>query len=398
MAEKPGADIPRLVVYLDELENISAFNGFRDFTISYDLMRGKRIDDDDDADFSRRFSGKFKGNVRVWKYPLPTGFEKLDELGSFYKLPSRDPFDVMVRVYIIRMFGLAATDDNGKADPYTACTLGSKTYSMRKEYHPKCLEAQVGLCHEFKALFPFDYMVKLSVWDHDLLGGDDLIGETEIDIENLFFSKHRPRCGIQKNYIPHGYAAWRDPAKPSAILSKLCNEFYIDGPVFREGEDEEGTVTSVCVTGGKEFTAPSFFLDENGKAKRSDELSALECLNRFDELAPKGFKLCPEHVQTRKLYNKNKPGMEMGKIQLWVDMFQMNLALPKDPVNVAVRQPDEYELRCTIWNTEDVICDDTNLMGEATSDIYIKVRNFGGRCPQDSPSSSWNIFSFHQIY
>ena len=87
-APVPGADIPRLTVYMDELENIEEFGGFRDFMISFDLMRGKRVDDDDHADHKRRYSGKFKGNVRVWEFPLPTGFEKLDDMGSFYKVDS----------------------------------------------------------------------------------------------------------------------------------------------------------------------------------------------------------------------------------------------------------------------------------------------------------------------
>lgn len=31
-----------------------------------------------------------------------------------------------------------------------------------------------------------------------------------------------------------------------------------------------------------------------------------------------------------------------------------------------------YELRVIIWNTSDVILEDTNIMGEAMSDIYVK--------------------------
>jgi hypothetical protein len=36
--------------------------------------------------------------------------------------------------------------------------------------------------------------------DWDKLSADDIIGETVIDLENRFFSKHRPRCGIQQKY------------------------------------------------------------------------------------------------------------------------------------------------------------------------------------------------------
>lgn len=55
-------------------------------------------------------------------------------------------------------------------------------------------------CFEFEAVVPFDTTVRVAVMDWDMLSGDDLIGETFIDIENRFYSKHRPSCGIQKNY------------------------------------------------------------------------------------------------------------------------------------------------------------------------------------------------------
>lgn len=43
---------------MDELENIPGFNAFTDFMQSFNLLRGKKTDDEDDE--VRRFSGKFK--------------------------------------------------------------------------------------------------------------------------------------------------------------------------------------------------------------------------------------------------------------------------------------------------------------------------------------------------
>jgi len=57
-------------------------------------------------------------------------------------------------------------------------------------------------------------------------------GETRLDLENRFYSRHRATCGLATKYDPCGYNKWRDPMKPSQILTKLCKEGKIDGPHF----------------------------------------------------------------------------------------------------------------------------------------------------------------------
>lgn len=356
------AKIPRITIYMDELENIPGFNAFTDFMQSFNLLRGKKTDDEDDE--VRRFSGKFKGNIRVWEYPLPHGFDTEDDMGTYYKLPSNELLNVLVRVYVVRCLNLHPMDPNGKADPYLICSLGKKVYKDKDKYVSKQLSPEFGRCFEFDAVIPFDNMVKIQVFDWDMLSGDDLIGETEVDIENLFYSKHRPSCGIQKNYVTHGYAKWRDPQRPASILTKLCKEYGIDGPYFNEG---------TCNVGGKIYTADAVIIDEKGKEKESDEPVALEALHNFQDLAPKGFHLVPEYVETRSLFNSEKPDIEMGKVQMWIDMFPMDLTMPGPPVNIEVRKPVEYELRIVVWNTEDVLPDETNIItGESSSDQFIK--------------------------
>ena len=53
---------------------------------------------------------------------------------------------------------------------------------------------------EIEAKFPLESVLTLQIFDWDLLSGDDLIGETKIDLENRFYSKHRPTCGIAEKY------------------------------------------------------------------------------------------------------------------------------------------------------------------------------------------------------
>lgn len=85
---------------------------------------------------------------------------------------------------------------------------------------------------EIEATFPQDYLLKIQVWDYDATSADDFIGETIIDIENRFYSRHRAHCGIAKSYHSSGYNAWRDPEKPTQILALLCQRNNLPQPEY----------------------------------------------------------------------------------------------------------------------------------------------------------------------
>lgn len=57
-----------------------------------------------------------------------------------------------------------------------------------------------GRSFDIEASFPMESMLTVAVYDWDLVGTDDLIGETKIDLENRFYSKHRATCGIAQTY------------------------------------------------------------------------------------------------------------------------------------------------------------------------------------------------------
>lgn len=44
-----------------------------------------------------------------------------------------------------------------------------------------------------------------------------------------------------------------------------------------------------------------------------------------------GVSLVPEHVECRGLYNPENPGIEQGKVEMWVDMFPMDMPAPGPP-------------------------------------------------------------------
>lgn len=104
-----------------------------------------------------------------------------------------------------------------------------------------------------------------------------------------------------------------------------------------------------------------------------EEHLALAVLHQWHAFPRIGCALVPEHVETRPLYNPEKPGIEQGKLEMWVDMFPMDMPSPGPSIDISPRKPKSYELRIIIWNTDDVILeDDAFFTGEKMSDIYVK--------------------------
>nr|CAD7258972.1 unnamed protein product [Timema shepardi] len=353
-------------IYPCELEMQPEYNGFKEWLLTFDLYRGKKTGDD--IEDETRVVGTFKGAIKVYKWPLPKDIEDHTimgfdpQYGFFQGLPSNDPIHVLVRVYVIKANDLHPMDLNGKADPYVVLQLGSKRISDKDSYISKQLNPVFGKCFEIEATFPQDSMLTIQILDWDLVGSDDLIGETRIDLENRFYSRHRATCGIARKYeeyavllldisfpndcakvVGYGYNQWRDPMKPTQILTKLCKDGKIDGPIY----------TNVGL----------------------EEHMALAVLHRWHEFPRIGCQLVPDHVETRPLYNPDKPGIEQGKLEMWVDMFPMDMPLPGPALDISPRKPKSYELRIVVWNTDDVVLeDDAFFTGEKMSDIYVKGR------------------------
>ena len=63
----------------------------------------------------------------------------------------------------------------------------------------------------------------------------------------------------------------------------------------------------------------------------NDEHLALAVLHHWHEIPRVGTHLVPEHIETRTLFSPDKPGIEQGKVEIWVDMFPMDMPLPGEP-------------------------------------------------------------------
>ncbi|XP_033874306.1 otoferlin isoform X1 [Acipenser ruthenus] len=359
--------IDELHVYNKELEQ--ECDNFEDWLHAFNLYRGKIGDDDDNVTDEERIVGRYKGSLCVYKVPLPedvtkeVGFDP--NFGMFQGIPNNDPVNVLVRVYVVRATDLHPADINGKADPYVVIKLGKTEIKDKENYISKQLNPIFGKSFDIEATFPMESMLTVSVYDWDLVGSDDLIGETKIDLENRYYSKQRATCGIAQSYSIHGYNVWRDPMKPTQILTKLCKEGKVDGPHFGPG----GRVK----VANRVFLGPTELEDENGLKKQTDEHLALIALQHWEDIPRVGCKLIPEHVETRPLLNPDKPGIEQGRVEMWVDMFPMDMPAPGPAIDISPRKPKKYELRVIVWNTDEVILeDDDYFTGEKSSDIFVR--------------------------
>lgn len=54
---------------------------------------------------------------------------------------------------------------------------------------------------QVRAKLPRDSKISVSVFDHDLIGTNDLIGSTTIDVEDRYLSWRRASCGVAQQYI-----------------------------------------------------------------------------------------------------------------------------------------------------------------------------------------------------
>uniref|UniRef100_A0A3Q3GVR7 Fer-1-like protein 4 n=1 Tax=Kryptolebias marmoratus TaxID=37003 RepID=A0A3Q3GVR7_KRYMA len=361
--------IATLKLYEGTLE--SEFRQFQDWLRTFPLYKGRAIsEDDDDDDDQERQMGKYKqGSFLV--YPIDPEGREDTTCQITNGIPKNSPIKVLVRVYIVKATSLAPTDPNGKADPYLIVKVGDQSLDSKDRYIPKQLNPTFGV-FELTVSFPLETELVITVMDHDLVGADDVIGETRVDLENRFYSRHRASCGLAL-YFDDGYNKWRDAKKPSTILTELCRKNGIPSPEYR---------TSEVKVLNKIFKVPPDAVPELlKKNQRSpedeaeiEEHSALNVLQRWGEMReflPGAVSLVPEHVEIRSLQNQDSPGLPQGYLHMWVDMFPTDIPAPP-PVDIKPRLP-EYELRVIIWNTDDVFLDDVNpFTGNPSSDIYVK--------------------------
>ncbi|XP_072122859.1 myoferlin-like isoform X4 [Mobula birostris] len=340
-------------VYPGALEDVPQFKGLQDFCSTFQLYRGKVYGNTEDP----LVVGEFKGSFRI--YPLPEDPMKPLPPPQFRQLPSSEPQDCLVRVYIIRALSLQPKDRNGMCDTYIKISLGKVLIDDREHYVANTVNPVFGRMFQLYATIPLNKDLKVEVCDYDMVTHDDKIGETVIDLENRFLSRFGAHCGLPRTYCTGGPTQWRDQVKPTERLINLCKLKNYAQPVIHNGGQKIGIGDEIFLL--KDFEEKKVPYAFPGPPEERLALHVLRLQN-----------LVPEHVETRTLFNSTQPGIEQGKIQMWIDIFPKNLGPPGPPFNITPRSPTRYVLRCIVWNTNDVILQEASVMGEKMSDIYVK--------------------------
>uniref|UniRef100_A0A8C7BKZ9 Fer-1 like family member 5 n=1 Tax=Neovison vison TaxID=452646 RepID=A0A8C7BKZ9_NEOVI len=343
-------DYHTLKVYDCELEAVPAFEGLQDFCQTFRLYQ-------EEPKLDSPVVGEFKGLFRVYPFPEDPKAPKPPRQFLVWRNKEDFPQECLVRVYVVRAINLQPQDSNGLCDPYVILKLGQTTMGNRDKYCPNTLNPIFGIMFELSCTIPLEKDLEIQLYDFDLFSPDEKIGTTVIDLENRLLSGFGARCGLSKSYCYAGPFRWRDQMTPSFLLERHAKQKGLPPPLFSPEED-------TVFYNGKKFKLQSF----EPKPPPVHYLGPKKERLALYLLHTQG--LVPEHVETRTLYSNSQPGIDQGKVQMWVDIFPKKLGPPGPPVNIRPRKPKRYELRCIVWKTAQV--DLRRSLTSGMSDIYVK--------------------------
>lgn len=357
----------KVKIFNSELEQ--HFNHFEDVFDTHGIYRGKTIGDKYEDEKAQIATVKCKIRAYKWEddgnynnFITPQG--KLLKDGFFTELPSNIETPFILRIYCVRGIKLRPADQSGSCDSYIVIRLNQQVIDDKKNFVPKSADPFYGKCFEMEGVFPKDNTVKVSIYDWDKHTHSDLIGQTQIDIENRFYSRHRAYCGLPFEYTLFGETPWRDKQEPTEILQRLCETHNLPMPQYKD--------ENKLVIGHQVFVMPPEKAREAEPEFVKKEMLALFVLHKWNEIPIHGFHLVPEHVETRSLFHPDTPGIEQGKLQMWIDIFPIGDTPMPHQVNIKTRAPVSYELRVIIWNTDQVVLNEDDFFGDRKSDIYVK--------------------------
>jgi Ca2+-dependent lipid-binding protein len=94
----------------------------------------------------------------------------------------------LIRFYAISGFNMASRDIGSASDTYLAVECNGKRFSERDNYQVDEPNPDFHKCYEFEGHFPGTSPLVIQVWDYDMIFGDELVGESVIDLEDRYFT------------------------------------------------------------------------------------------------------------------------------------------------------------------------------------------------------------------
>ncbi|XP_045531675.1 otoferlin-like [Pieris brassicae] len=337
-----------MTIYDSELELQPQFSKLRDWCSAIKLYYKKgRLSEN-----NQLICGRIKAGLAIYRWPPPGDTVNVSasgvdlNKGYFDDHPNNDPAKFLIRVYIIRAFNLK-TKEFGKSDPYTVVNCGKKHFGNRADYVANSWNPIFTKVHEFRCNIPEEYKITISLYDYNAIPPDEIIGSTTVDLEDRIYTKHRARVGLSKEFTLNEQTKWRDCVKPSEILADLCQKNHLLPPVFLD--------TSAVVINGVKYVDEGNHRDITYSSTERKENLCLSILHKWHTIPICGYHLVPEHVETRFLYNDDKPGIEQGQLHMWVDIFplQCDTFIPP-PLEIKPFDLEEFELHIAIDSVRDV--------------------------------------------
>ncbi|XP_037719293.1 otoferlin isoform X3 [Drosophila subpulchrella] len=356
-----------LVIYHEELEKQAQFGYLQDWAVPVQLIHGVKFKKHGPPKEDVYATLKLQLKLTPCQCPVledpqgggdmvrpmanaihPRHQSTLQSLSETIKL--------IVRVYVVQGVQMRPRDLKGDSDCYVKLFLGGNSVSDRAHFSPNHSNPVFGRLFELEATLPGDHMLQIMVYDHDKIR-DQVIGQTNIDLEDRWRSRHRASVGLANEYTRSGYNHWHDLKLPSEILIDLCQRRGIQAPYYY------GNVIEVD---------GMLFGDETviSKDEELQERLSLAVLKNMDKLPSFGYKLVPEHVETRSLCREDFPNVEQGKLQLWIELFEANIYVP-NPIDITPVPSTDYEVRVVVKNLAGIQSGDKNIFGKLMSDIYV---------------------------
>lgn len=166
---------------------------------TYDLYRGKIHGL---LGSTVKVVGKFKGLIRVTE-DISTPMLPKEFMDMLLK-----PRPYKIRLYVLRAIGLAKKDMNldgtpAPSDPYLKVRLGANLFNDRDNALSDATDCDLYKIVEIDAELPGTSQLTIDIMDKDMIGSDDVIGSSVIDLEDRLFDNRWQQLG-RENMISTG--------------------------------------------------------------------------------------------------------------------------------------------------------------------------------------------------